>query len=208
MVDKLSILREVGNIAAGHGAMALSEILGKRISLSVPSTDVIACQRLPDSVKLQKTGIGVYCKILVGLEGEVAFVLDQENIIKLIDMSYKFKNEDKRPGVMTEMGLSLIKEIGNVLIAAYLNALSLVLKRVIIPPIPTLISGPISEVLNIVISPYSGEEYSYLIETMFEDETGKIKGSFYMVLTPATAKDISETCRKQIGDTAIPEDEK
>ena len=202
MVDQLSILKEVGNIASGHGAMALSEILGRKINLSVPSTDIIACQRLPQSVKMQKAGVGVYCKVLVGLQGEVAFVLDEENVFKLVDMSCKLKDLDRRPGVMTEMGLSVIKEIANVIMAAYLNALSLVLKRIIIPPIPTLISGPIEEVLNIIISPYTGEAYSYLVETIFEDELNNIKGSFYLVLTPDTAKNISDICRDQIDGTS------
>ncbi len=33
MQDELDILREVGSIAAVHGSIALSEILGKRINL-------------------------------------------------------------------------------------------------------------------------------------------------------------------------------
>ena len=201
MVDQLSILKEVGSIAAGHSAMALSEILGKKISLNVPSTDIIACQRLPANIKLQKTGIGVFSKVLVGLQGEVAFVLDEANIYKLIDMSYRLPDENKHPGIMTEMSLSLIKEIGNVIIASYLNALSLVLKRMIIPSIPTLISGSIGEILNIILSPYAGEEFSFLVETNFENQGSSIKGSFYLVITPNTAKDISDTCRRQINDT-------
>jgi chemotaxis protein CheC len=201
MVDQLSILKEVGNIAAGHGAMALSEILGKKISLAVPSTDMIACNRMPSDIKLQKTGIGVFSKVLVGLQGEVAFVLDEANIYKLIDMSYRLSDENKRPGIMTEMGLSLVKEIGNVIIAAYLNALSLVLKRVIIPSTPTLISGSIGEIMNIVFAPYAGEDFSFLVETNFENPGSSIKGSFYLVITPNTAKDISDTCRRQINDT-------
>ncbi len=200
MVDQLSILREVGNIAAGHGAMALSEILGKKINLAVPATDILSCQRVPQTVKMQKSGIGVYTKVLVGLQGEVAFLLDGENMFKLVDLCYKLPNEDKRPGIMTETGLSLIKEIGNVIICAYLNAMSLVLRRVIIPPIPTLISGSIEEILNIILSPYGSEDVSFLVETTFEETTEKIHGSFYLIITPKTAKDISETCRKQLSD--------
>ena len=175
--------------------------MGKKISLTVPSTDIIACQRLPVDIKLQKTGIGVFSKVLVGLQGEVAFVLDEENVYKLVDMSYRLPNEDKRPGIMTEMGLSVIKEIGNVIIGSYLNALSLVLKRMIIPPIPTLISGSIGEILNIILAPYTGDDFSFLVETNFENPGSSIKGSFYLVITPGTAKDISDTCRRQINDT-------
>jgi chemotaxis protein CheC len=202
MLDQLSILKEVGNIAGGHSAAALSTLLGRKIVLTVPATDIIACQKVPSDLKFHKNGIGVFSKILVGLRGEVAFVLDEENVFKLIDLSYNLKDKQKRPGVMTEMGLSLVKEIGNVVIASYLNALSLVLKRVIIPPIPTLVSGSIAEVLNIILNPYAGEEHSYLIETFFSDTGGNIKGSFYLVLTPDTAKDVSAIWRSQLSDGA------
>ncbi|MFH1772546.1 MAG: chemotaxis protein CheC [Candidatus Omnitrophota bacterium] len=200
MEEVLDLLKEVGSIASCHGGIALSEILGKKIKLSVPAIDLIPSRQRPESINVKQTGLAVFCKILVGLEGEVAFILDEANAYKLITSSYKMKNESSSIGVITEMGLSIIKEVGNVVIGSYLNALSLMLKRMIIPPMPTLISGSIDDILDIVFSPYGQDDPSYLIEAVFQELGSGLKGSFFLVLTPYAAKDIEESCRKTLED--------
>jgi len=47
MQDELNILRKVGSITTAHGSIALFEILGRRINLSVPSKDIISCNGVP-----------------------------------------------------------------------------------------------------------------------------------------------------------------
>lgn len=200
MQDELDILRETGSIAAAHGSIALSEILGRRIILNVPSTDIISCQDGSKRINLEKIGVAIFSKVLVGFEGEVAFLLDEKNAFKMISLSYKIREEEKKASIITETGLSFLKEIGNITISTYLNALSLVLKRVIIPSPPTLISGAIGGILSIILSPYGTDDYIYLIEAAFEEPRENIKGCFYLVLTPAAAKDIRETCKKMLKD--------
>jgi chemotaxis protein CheC len=198
MQDELDILREVGSIAAGHGSTALSEILGRRINLSLPVTDIISCGEVSKKVHLENIGIIVFSKILVGLQGEVAFILDEKNAFKLIDLSYRLKREEKRMGLITEVGLSLLKEVGNIVISAYLNALSLMFKRIIIPPVPTLMSGLVEDIIDIILASYGTEEYVVFIEAVFEEPQEKIEGRFYLILTPQGAKDIRETCKRML----------
>jgi chemotaxis protein CheY-P-specific phosphatase CheC len=94
--------------------------------------------------------------------------------------------------------MSLIKEIGSIVIAAYVSALSIMFKRLILPPPPTLISGAIEEILSIIISAYRDEDYALFIESVFEEPEEKIKGSFYLVLTPDAASDIKQICKKML----------
>jgi chemotaxis protein CheC len=147
---------------------------------------------------LQKVGIAVFSKVLVGLQGEVAFVLDEKNASGIIDLSYKLKDEDKRAGVLTEMGLSLIKEVGNVVIGSYLNALSLMFRRIIVPSLPTMVSGLMDDILNILLSSYDEKDESYVVETTFVVPNGGLKGSFYFFITPSTVKDIRQVCQRLI----------
>jgi chemotaxis protein CheC len=199
-MDELSILTEVGNIAAGHGSIALSAILGRTINLSVPSADVICRSKRSESMHIDKVGVVIFSKILVGLKGEVVFIMDEQNAFKLMNLSACVKAEDSRLAIPTEVGLSMLKEVGHIIIGAYLNALSMVLKRVIIPPLPTLINGTIEDILNLVLASYADDEFSYLIETVFSESKGDIQGSFFMILTPEAAKDIKETCNKILDD--------
>lgn len=200
MKDEMDILREVGCISAAHGSIALSEILGKKIKLNMPSLDFIPSEMILGKIIPNQIVISVYGHVLSGLTGRVLFILDEKSAFKLVNMCYKISEEDKKGGMFTEMGLSVIKEVGNVVISSYIGALSIILKRLIIPSIPILFSGPIQQVINMAISPYSTEEYVLLVEAVFEEPNEKITGSFYLVLNPEATKCIQDTCKKYLNE--------
>jgi len=196
MKDEMDILREVGSISAGHGSIALSEILGRKINLRLPALDILPGEEVLNKLNLAQMAISVSSHILSGLKGNVLFVLDEKSAFKLIDMCYKINEEEKKKGAFTEMGMSIIKEVGSVIIASYIGALSMMLKKLIIPSIPTLVSGPIQEIINIAVGSYSEEEYILLVEAVFEEPRQRISGSFYLVLNPEAMKYIQESCKK------------
>lgn len=199
MQPELDILKELGNIAAGHGGTALSEILGRRIDLEVPVVDIITCENL-SKVKLEGENVMVISsKILTGLKGEVVFFLKEKEAFKLIDLSAKAKEAilGRKTYVFTEIGISLIKEIGSVAICSYLSTLGLFLKKVIVPSFPILLSGSFDEILGITLSFYKKEEdYAYLIETIFKIEDEGSGGSFYFILPPQTAASLTQACKE------------
>lgn len=95
MQDELDILREVERIAAAHGSIALSEMLGKKINLSIPTVDIVSCALAPEKIDLAKMGIGIISRFPTGLKGEAVFILDEKNAFKLISLSYKIGEGDK-----------------------------------------------------------------------------------------------------------------
>lgn len=196
MVDELDILREIGNIAAGHGSTALSEILKRKVTITFPSVDIITSLEVPSKLQVEKTAVIIFAKVLVGLDGEVAVLLDQDNVGKLINLSYKWTAENHPPAFISEMSMSILKEIGNVIIASYLNAMSIMLKRIIVPPIPTLISSSIEDLLNLLLNSYQGTDYCYLIESTFKEDVEGIAGNFFLIMTPQTAQNIKTMCKK------------
>ncbi|MFH1771551.1 MAG: chemotaxis protein CheC [Candidatus Omnitrophota bacterium] len=199
MQDEFDILREVGSVAAGHGSNALSEILGKKISLKFPTVNIITSLEAPSHLKLEKLVIATLSKLLTGIEGEVVLLFDGENASKLINLSYRMdKDIDTKPGIITEMSLSLIKETGNVIVASYANALSIMLGKMIIPTIPILISGGLADILRIILAAHEKLDYCFLIESIFEEQKSGLKGGFFMVLTPYAARDIKAICNRFI----------
>ena len=202
MKDEMDILREVSSISAGHGSIALSDILGRKINLRLPSLDILPGEMIFNKINFDQIVVSVSSHILTGLKGNVLFVLDEKSAFKLIDMCYRINKEDKKEGLLTEMGMSLIKEIGSIIIASYIGALSLMLRTLIIPSIPTLVSGPIQEIIGIAISPYGGEEYILLIEAVFEEPQERIRGGFYLVLNPEAMKYVQDACKKMLKSIA------
>lgn len=202
MKDELDILREVGSIAAAHGSIALSEILGKKINLLLPSIDIITSEGISTRINVAEAGIAVISRFASGLKGESVFLLDERNAFKLIGLSCKIEEEEKKLEVLTEVGLSTIKEIGNIVTSAYLSAIGMILKKVILSLPPTLISGTVDEILNIILSSSESDGYAIFIEAVFEEPQEKIKGGFYLVLGQQAASDIKDACKRMLAEVA------
>ena len=65
---------------------------------------------------------------------------------------------------------------------------------------PTLVSGTIDEMLNIIIATSGADDYALLIEAVFEEPQEKIKGCFYLVLSQKAASDIRESCKHMLSE--------
>ena len=195
MKDEMDILREVSSIAAAHGSRALSEMLKKRINLSLPNLESVRPRDLNSKISTDTPVISVQSRILSGTSGNIILILEEQSAFQLVSICYSNNQKDK-PGAFTEMGLSVIKEIGNVVIGSYAGALSIFLKAPVVPSIPTLINGPLAEIIHSVTSSYDKEESILLIEAFFEEVERRIKGGLYFILTPAAMKEIQEACKK------------
>jgi len=196
MKDEMDILREVGSIAAGHGSIALSEILGTTINVEMPSLDILPISQISKKIPANNIVISVACNILSGIKGEIVFVLEEKSAFKLVDLCYRVHPDDKKGSRFTEMGLSVIKEVGNVIISSYVGALSMILKTIVIPSIPTLVSGSIQQSLNMVVAPYSKEASVLFAEAVFVEPNARINGSFYLILTDEAMLYIQKACKK------------
>ncbi len=198
MKDEMDIFREVTTIASAHGSYALSEILKRNIKLTLPVITSICADDILKSKKSNKMVVVVESRILSGLEGKILLVFEEKSAYQLINILYSTVEEKEKTtsGFFTEVGLSVLREISNVVIGSYVGALSMFLKILIVPSIPTLISGPLSEVLSSITS--GKEEYILLIEAIFEEEKSQIKGSIYFILTEEGMNTIKNACKKML----------
>ncbi|MBI4846462.1 MAG: chemotaxis protein CheC [Candidatus Omnitrophica bacterium] len=202
MIDKLDVLREIGSISAAHGSIALSEILKRKIMLKVPKTEMISAEAIEQKIDFDKVGVAVYSEIITGLSGKVIFILDEKDAFKLNSISYKLKTDEKRSGLMTEMGMSLIKEVGSMVSSAYVNAMGMMFKRIVLLGVPSLISGTMREILNITV--FSSHEMKdnqvLLVDAIFEEPIEKIVGNFYLILTKKAAREVRQLCEQILKD--------
>lgn len=195
MKDEMDILREVSSIAAGHGSIALSEMLGRKLNLELPALSICQAHQAMDKIETNQIVISVACNVLSGLKGQIVFVLDEKSAFKLIDLCYRAHAEEKRSGLFTELGLSVIKEVGNIIISSFVGALSMILKTIVIPSIPTLVSGSLQQVLAMVVSTFEKESYILLVEAAFIEPTERITGKFFLILDSHAMANIKTACK-------------
>lgn len=194
MKDEMDILREVGSIATAHGSIALSDMLRAKINLDMTNIMSIKPNELFEKIAIEKPIISVQSKILTGTQGSIILILEEKSAFELINLCYK--HDDKSKESFSEIGFSVIKEIGNIVIGAYVGALSIILKKPIIPSIPTLICGPLRDALSTLMISYEEESYVVLTETFFEEAGKRVKGKFFFILTPKTVDEIQTSCKK------------
>ncbi len=197
--DELDILTEVGTTCVSHGSIALSEILGKRIDIQMPSVKIIKHNVGINILGAEKKVTGVLSHLLSGLKGNVLVLFDEKSSYQLVDLTLPPSEETDRGGELTEIGISVIKEVGHVIISSYINALGLILKRLIICSVPTLISGVLRDIVNMAAFSCDTDDKSMLlIEAVFEEHQHNIKGSFYLLLSSDAVKDIQKICKEYL----------
>lgn len=119
----IDILKEIGNIGAGNAATSLSEMLSKRIDMNIPEVNLLEYNDIVESIGGAEN---VVVGILVNFEGEIngviLFLLKRE-FVHLI-LNSLLETDLKSFEDITEMGISALSEIGNIMISSYVNSIS------------------------------------------------------------------------------------
>ena len=119
----MDVLCEIGNIGAGNAATSLSRMLGQRIDVTLPHVNFLEFDDVANAVGgAESLTYGVLLNLEGEINGMIMFLLDKQfaHLILNVLMGQKFQNFDE----MDELSLSAIKEVGNILAAAYTKAIS------------------------------------------------------------------------------------
>ena len=114
---QLDALSELANIGAGTAATALSQMLGQEVMLNVPRALALP---LADAVAAAGPAGEIVTSVVIPLEG------DMDALVVLLIPGQDAATLCSLLGVEagTEVGESALSEIGNILAASYMNALS------------------------------------------------------------------------------------
>lgn len=183
---QLDALREIGNVGAGNSATALSQIINRKIDMSVPDVAIMPLDEVPDVVGGPDVMVvGVFLRVYGLAPGSVLFLLPKESAFYLIDMLMgKERGQTQSLDFMDE---SALMEIGNILAGAYLNALSYFTKLTLLPSIPALAMDMAGAILSVVLVQLGQMgDHALVIETEFLSEDDGIKGHFFLIPDPGS----------------------
>jgi len=194
---QLDALREVENIGAGHAATALSQMTNRRIMISVPK---ITVSRLEDVAgilgKPDEVVAGVLLHMLGDLTGRTLLVFPETAARRLCDLLLA------RPiGKTTEFGMleqSSLKEAGNILCGAYMNALSSFMGMMLLPSVPSLVIDLSAAVLTSTYLNFGHDrDYVFCVETQFQfrAENESLAGHFLLMPDTASLRAILQAVR-------------
>jgi chemotaxis protein CheC len=193
---QIDALREVANIGAGHAATALSQMTGARIDVSVPNLQVTSRDRVPAILGEEDAVIAaVLVHVLGDLTGRTVLVLPIQAASRLAEIL--LHRELGAVGDFDELERSALMEVGNILSAAYMNALSDFLGMMLLPSVPHLSINRASELVSTVSSESATEgEYAFSIETRFTLRgSDPVSGQFIFLPALASLRTLLDALR-------------
>ena len=185
---QMDALREVGNIGAGNSATALSQLLNRKIDMTVPSINIVPFRDIFSRIGGEELVSGVVVRVLGDTPGNILFVFDKETALGVIE-SLTGECSDQ----ISEMGNSVLCEIGNIISGSYLNAISKLTNLVIMPSVPAVATDMLGAILSTTfIESGQYDDYVLDIETEFKQgEHGeRLGGHFYYIPMPGSLEKI------------------
>lgn len=164
---QLDALREVANIGAGHAATALSQMTKSRIMVNVPQLKVVPLEEVPELLTNSEEIVAAVLMHMLGdLTGRTLLLFPRESAMRLSEILLH-----RAPGtshVFGELEQSAIKEAGNILSAAYMNALSDFMGLMLLPSVPSLVIDICAAVLTTTYTNFGHErDFVFSIDTQF-----------------------------------------
>lgn len=178
---QIDALREVGNIGAGNAAIALSQMVDKKVDLSVPKASLMPLVGVPNLVGGPEVAVaGVYLRIEGDCAGSILLLLEKESAMSLAGLMVKA--EMSAPEELT-MKRSALQETGSILSGAYLNALSQLTGIFFKPSVPGFALDMAGAIIDYVLVDLgASEEHVLVVETDFMVSGQKILG--HLILFP------------------------
>jgi len=189
--ERLDALKEVANIGAGHAATALSLMTGARIMIDVPTINIAPLDELiPGIADEGSQVVSVLMDMHGTLTGHTLLALPLATGRRLADLMLR---RERRPGTtpLDILEESALKEAGNILGGAYMNALSDFLGMTLLPSPPRLLIGTTDEVMEEHRQEASAAAAACCVETEFNfEEIGERFRGFFLLLPDAVSFDL------------------
>jgi len=193
---QLDALREVANIGAGHAATALSQMVGETIMISVPTINVSRLEDIPPQVAAPDEPVAAVLMHMLGdLTGRTLLVFPRRTAIRLSELLLR---RTSPPDDFSEMQQSAIKEAGNILSSAYMNALSDFMGMMLLPSPPSLAIDMSTAVLSTAYLQFgTDKDYVFCVESEFIMGGGdeRMRGFFLLLPDPASLQAILKAVR-------------
>ncbi|HEY8528857.1 MAG TPA: chemotaxis protein CheC [Paenibacillaceae bacterium] len=181
---KLDVLREIGNIGAGNAATALSKLLDKRVNMQVPSVSVLPFEEIADRVGGAETVVvAVYVRVVGDAPGNMFFIMSLEQANRLLNVLLGME-DIKGPGY-SDMELSTLCEIGNILGGSYLTSLADLTGMRLTPTVPSVAVDMAGAILGYGLLQFGtmGDD-ALLIDTVFFEGDRQAEGHFIFIPDP------------------------
>lgn len=191
----IDVLREIGNIGAGNAATALATILDEKVEISLPIvkiTDFDTAVRALGGA--ESMTVGVLVNFFGEANGMIMFLLKMEDAKTILSILLRdFEEESDDEEEISELKLSAIREIGNILGSSYINSIATLTGLQINLSVPYIAIDMAGALMSVPIIEFGavGDKIMF-IEEIFSGSENDLKSNVIMFAQIDTLKLIME----------------
>jgi len=197
--EQIENLMELGNIGSGNAITALSQLINKKIEVSLTSAEVIPIWKLSEKLGGADTEVfGINSSVKGETILNILQIFTKKSIFKLVDILSEQQHKKKFDEIkfiedFDEYTLSLIIEIGNILTGHYTSALANLLSTKYIPDVPFLAFDRLGAIINEILASCSEKlDFILIINTNLKIEDLDFFGLFCFIPSVETLDNIFE----------------
>ncbi len=194
--DQLDGLREVASIGSGHIATALSQLIKRRVWVTVPRVRVASLEQVATLISPLDVVAGVLTPFLGDITGRAMVVFAKSETLHLVDILLSRERGETK--LLSELESSAFKEVSSILTCSYLTALSNFLGFLILPSVPNMAVDLAPAILT-SLSVNMRDSWDCVIcmdtEFDFEEEGEPLRGYFLLLPNPESLASILRALR-------------
>jgi len=174
------VLSEIGNIGAGNATTALATLVGSKVDMKVPKVDLVEFSKIGDEMGGEEQVMaGIYQRIKGDISGSIMFLAEEKAARILVNKLMGMEGNLDEP--FSEMELSALQEIGNIITGSYLTSLATLTNLLIAASVPSVAIDMCMSIMSVPAIEFGAlGDKMLLIKTQFTDEVD-IEGYFILV---------------------------
>ena len=190
--EHIDALREMGNIGAGNAATSLGVLLNEDVIIDIPRV------RIEDYTSVmnllggpEEKCVAVLIRFFGDAEGVILFILTLEDAKRIMDIFVA--DDDSDPSGLSDMKISMIKELGNILGSSYVGSMSKLTDMRIDLSIPHIAIDMTGAILAAPIIEYGAHDSKVLfIEERFSTKDSNMNSHVILFTGMQTLREIMD----------------
>lgn len=150
--SQFDVLKEIGNIGAGNATTALATMLNIKVDMSVPNVALLPFDNISSFIgSEEQTVVGILLEIQGDIDGMMMFLFDMKSAHHLVNslMMRDVHQDENGMADFSEMEMSALNEIGNIVAGSYLSALSGLTGMKMVSSVPALSIDMLGALLSV-----------------------------------------------------------
>lgn len=183
---EFDVLKEISNIGAGNATTAISVMMNLKVNMEVPVIKFLEFSELAEVVGgAENLVVGILLALQNDIDGMMMFVMDKRSAVGVVNnilhknLSVSAENTD-----FSDMDLSVLQELGNIIAGSYLSAISSLTGLCITSSVPSITVDMAGAILSVPAIEYGKvSNKALLIQSEFGDANMTVDGYFILIPT-------------------------